>query len=265
MSIVRLDAHAHLYDSYELPRWSSAAVKNLRGGDLHVVPAVIVVDREGQDSFVRFRREPSVWHEVCEGRVGVYQAIDGELIVMRGAQYVAQERIEVLGLGCFRTDQEGKCAGEIVSAIRDAGGIPCLPWSPGKWLGARGAVVRKLLDQYTPQELSVGDVAIRSSLGPPSSLLAHARALGYRVFHGTDPLPFDGEESLVGSFGQEIEIDGNYSTDLLAKNVLEQLREPACRLVSHGRRNGAIQAFRRFVVSNVYRTTDQSGSCCVEQ
>jgi hypothetical protein len=253
MAIVRLDAHAHLYDSYELPSWSSAAVKNLRGGDLHVAPVVIVVDRAGQDSFARFRREPSGWREVCEGRVGIYQTADSDLTVIRGAQYVAQERIEVLGLGCFRSDLEGRCAGEIVSAIRDAEGIPCLPWSPGKWLGARGAEVRKLLDRYTPQELSVGDVAIRSSLGPPSSLLARARALGYRVFHGTDPLPFNGEESLVGSFGQEIEIDGNYSTDLLAKNVLERLRDPGCRFVTCGQRNGAIQAFRRFVVSNLSR------------
>lgn len=253
MAIVHLDAHTHLYDSYVLPRWASAAVRNLRGGARDIAPVVIVVDREGQDSFERFRREPSGWHEVCEGRAGIYQGLDGDLLVIRGAQYVAQEKIEVLALGCFRGELDGAYAREIVSAVRDAGGVPCLPWSPGKWLGTRGGVVRTLLQQYTPQELSVGDVAIRSSLGPPSSLLARARTLGYRVFHGTDPLPFDGEESLVGSFGQEIEIEGSYSTELLVEKVLEGLRGPGCRFAPYGRRNNAIQAFRRFVVSNLSR------------
>jgi hypothetical protein len=253
MATVRLDAHAHLYDSYALPKWVGAAVHNLQGREMHGVPAVVVVDREGQDSFARFRREPSSWDEVCEGRAGIYDGVDGELMVIRGAQYVAQEKIEVLGLGCFRSDLEGKYAGEIMSAVRDAGGVPCLPWSPGKWLGTRGEVVRTLLEQSTPQELSVGDVAIRSRFGPPSSLLARARALGYRVFHGTDPLPFGGEEDLVGSFGQEIEIEGSYSTDLLAEKVLERLRDPGCRLVTCGRRNGVAQAFRRFIASNVSR------------
>ncbi len=253
MAIVHLDAHAHLYDSYVLQRWASAAVHNLRGGARDIAPVVIVLDREGQDSFERLRREASGWYEVCEGRVGIYQGVDGDLLVMRGAQYVAKEKIEVLALGCLRVGLEGTCAGEIVSAVRDAGGVPCLPWSPGKWLGARGEVVRKLLEQGTPQDLSVGDVAIRSRFGPPSRLLARARALGYRVFHGTDPLPFDGEEALVGSFGQEIEIDGSCSTDLLAEKVLERLRDPGCRLVTCGRRNGVAHAFRRFIASNVSR------------
>jgi hypothetical protein len=113
--------------------------------------------------------------------------------------------------------------------------------------------VKRLLEQDTPQDLSVGDVAIRSSLGPPSSLLARARTLGYRVFYGSDPLPFDGEEALVGSFGQEFEIEGSCSIDLLAEMVLERLREPGYRFAPYGRRNCATQAFRRFVVSNISR------------
>ncbi len=253
MAIIRLDTHAHLYDSYSLLTWGRSAVANLQDGKQHVTPAVIVVDRQGQDSFMRLQRESSEWHELCEGRAGIYHSVDADLIVIRGAQYVAQERIEVLGLGCFREDLEGKPAEEIVSAVRDAGGIACLPWSPGKWLGARGVVVRGFLERYTPQVLSVGDVAIRSSLGPPSSLLTRARALGYRVFLGSDPLPFSGEELLVGSFGQELEVESNDSKEGLAGKLLERLRDPLCKLSPCGRRNSLSRALRRFMVSNVSR------------
>jgi hypothetical protein len=253
MAIVRLDAHVHLYDLYSLSAWTSAAVRGLRREDSGVVPLVIVVDREGQDSLERFRREATGWTELCEGRAGVYQVEHGELLVIRGAQYVAKERVEVLGLGCFRGDLERKPAEEILASIRESGGVPCLPWSPGKWLGARGKVIRRLLEEGDPRTFVVGDVAIRAVTWPRSSLLARAQALGYRITLGTDPLPFKGEERLVGSFGQEFEVQSDGSKDVLVRGVLDQLSNPRCQATEWGRRNPVLTALERFVASNVPR------------
>jgi hypothetical protein len=253
MTIVRLDAHAHLYDFYALSAWCTAAVSGLQGGDRKVAPAVVVVDRDGQDSFARFRREAPGWAEVCDGRAGICKVGPSELIVIRGAQYNAQERVEVLGLGCIRADLEHKPAAEILSRINASGGLPCLPWSPGKWLGARGEIVRRLLEQGSPSELVVGDVAIRSVCGPRSSLLAHARTLGYRVLFGTDPLPLNGEETLVGSFGQELEVGVKSTSEELAQEVLNRLLDPMLTPASWGKRNGPLTALKRFVLSNVSR------------
>ena len=204
--MIRIDPHAHLYDTYSVREWCEAACSNL-GGIVGVLPVVIVVDREGQNSFSRFRAEVPLfgsWAELSNGLVGTIKWRDRSMVVVQGVQYVARERIEVLGLGVSRRVADGAPAAELIELINEEGGLACLPWSPGKWLGARGRVVRKLLDTYRPTTLTVGDIAIRSSMGPPSTLLLYAKGRGYQVLCGSDPLPRRADQRMVGSYGVEI-------------------------------------------------------------
>ena len=279
---VRLDPHAHLYDSYSIREWCRAAFSNLGGKSPRNTPVgttgapifrartpgaavvssaddganrdiavvVIVVDREGQDSLARLRREvPSFadWNELWDGQAGRIEFDEGALTVIRGVQYVTSERIEVLGLGVERAAPDAMAASEYVSIITDGGGLACLPWSPGKWLGARGKVVRRMLDGTPSTILTVGDISIRSHLGPPSALLRYARQKGFSVLSGTDPLPRVQDQSLVGSFGLEFSADGD---DALAcwtglKNALVAPQS----LKPWGRRNSAGTALQRFIAS----------------
>lgn len=249
--IIHFDAHAHLYDSYDLSVWCRSAIAGLSGQGGSAYPVVIVLDREGHDTFARFRREVPKWSELPDGRAGVCHVAGKELLVIRGVQYNTRERIEVLAFGCSRSVEDRASIDEILAAVTAGGGVPCLPWSPGKWLGARGALVRRLLQNGDPARLLVGDVAIRSTCGPPSSLLAYARRLGYRVVCGTDPLPRRSDQALVGSFGQSFEVVSAPSPTELVPAILSCLCDSGCTLTEWGHRNNPLKALVRFVSSNL--------------
>jgi hypothetical protein len=244
-----MDPHGHLYDAYSVKAWCRAAVTNLAAGS-DALAVVVVVDRQNQDSLARLRREvPSFgsWKDLPGSLAGMAEVDGQKLLVVQGVQYVSLERIEVLGLGVGRVLSDGLTTGEYIDAIIRGGGVPCLPWSPGKWLGARGRVVKTLLETHSPSTLAVGDIAIRSVLGPPSALLRYARQRGYRVFYGTDPLPSPRDESLVGTFG--VEISGISFSDECGRvdTILEAMRSPEAAFKQLGKRNSGCRAVGRFV------------------
>jgi hypothetical protein len=247
-ALCRIDPHAHLYDTFSTEGWCRAAIRNL-GASPEVTAIVIVVDREGQDSLARLRCEsPSfaTWEELWEGRAGRVSLKEGALTVIQGTQYVTTERVEALALGVRRAAPDGMKASEYVSMITAQGGLACLPWSPGKWLGARGVVIRKLLDTVPPTLLTVGDISVRSSLGPPSLLLWHAHSKGFSVLTGTDPLPRPQDESLVGSFGVELSWG---ATESLSWETLKNSLLSSARIRPWGHRNSLPLAARRMASS----------------
>lgn len=245
MNSLKIDPHAHLYDSYDAQPWCEAALGNLGSGGI-----VVVVDRAGQDSCARLAKEVpafATWSELPASMGGVVSWANGQtIIVVRGVQYVASERIEVLGLGVGRQCDDGERAETLLKVIKTAGGVACLPWSPGKWLGKRGDVVQGLLERSSPHDFVVGDIALRSTVGPYSLLLARAKRRGYSVVCGSDPLPRSQDQSLVGSFGMSI-----IGTAPAAAS--EQVRWALARLASGegisvcGRRNGVLEAASRFL------------------
>ena len=250
-ALLRIDTHAHLYDSYSVKEWCEAAVRNL-GGSGASPSVVFVVDREGQDSLARLRREvPSFgdWQELWDGQAGIARLGDGSLVVVQGVQYVTSERLEVLGLGVPRSSPDGSSASEYISHIGELGGLACLPWSPGKWLGSRGKVVRNLLDTTATSALIAGDISIRSRLGPPSTLLRYARNRGYTVLYGTDPLPTKSDEELVGSFGVELVLTNSAQEVVSSWSGLREAILSAGTLSRWGVRNSPLQATRRFISS----------------
>jgi hypothetical protein len=204
---IRLDSHAHLYEGYSVRRWCDAIAQNLQLQS-GIVGAVIVVDRAGQDAFSRLRNEVpafALWeehtHSSGAANVGSIVINGRSFFVIRGVQYISVERIEVLGLGIARSGPDGVSASALVQRIADEGGVACLPWSPGKWLGKRGSVVRSLIAEVSQDGVVFGDISLRTSLGPPSLLLREARRAGFRVLPGTDPLPRLADETLAGSYG----------------------------------------------------------------
>jgi hypothetical protein len=245
MGALYIDPHAHLYSAYSIQSWCEAALGHLGSGGL-----VVVVDRQGQDSLTRLAQEVegfALWREHSAGISGAVEWPSGESItVVRGVQYVARERIEVLGLGVGRACNDGEPVETLISLIGQGGGIACLPWSPGKWLGARGKLVGELLARHKPSDFVVGDISVRSSIGPYSPLLQRAKEMGFSVLCGTDPLPRVGDQSLVGTFGMVIDGEPPAPADERVPWVLDRLKT-AQGLTPHGRRNGPLLALRRFV------------------
>jgi hypothetical protein len=154
-----------------------------------------------------------------------------------------------LGLGVERFALDGSSAGEYISRIEELGGLACLPWSPGKWFGSRGKVVKGLLDADSADAFVVGDISMRSRFGPPSTLLRYARKKGFPVLLGTDPLPSQVDERLVGSLGSELALTRSPEELLSSWSTLKETLLSSGPLRPCGTRNSLLQAARRFVSS----------------
>jgi hypothetical protein len=126
--------------------------------------------------------------------------------VIAGRQVVTRERLEVLALGTVAPLRDGESIETTLGAVRDAGAAAVLPWGVGKWLGARGAIVARVLADPQWADVFLGDNGNRLTLGPEPPHLTTARRAGRGVLPGSDPLPLPGEETRVGSYGFAVEV-----------------------------------------------------------
>ncbi|MFT5241536.1 MAG: hypothetical protein ACI9X0_002519, partial [Kiritimatiellia bacterium] len=137
------DTHVHLYDGYDmdmaLQQLSQrlAAFANDTG---HL--AACLTERKACHAFETLRDGalslPAF--EISAGDDPSVLRLSGQhtLNLYSGFQIVTKERLEVLALVCATRIPDGQDLDETIEAVRASGGIPVLPWSPGKWSGSRG-------------------------------------------------------------------------------------------------------------------------------
>jgi hypothetical protein len=126
--------------------------------------------------------------------------LHGVLHVVPGRQVVTSERLEVLGLAVNHAVPDGLPMTESLQAIKDAGGMPVVPWALGKWLFRRGRLLKTLLDCSSQGSFLIGDSAMRPTTFPQPSLMRIALGRGFKTVAGSDPLPLPGEEYAVGTY-----------------------------------------------------------------
>jgi hypothetical protein len=220
--MVLVDGHVHVYDCFSVPAVFDAAAANfaaaahaLGSSDRYdAVLCLVEGERERFMADVRSGKQGRVWR----GTHGYWEAEPGKepeilvvrrggtrLVLLAGRQLVTRERLEVLALGTTAPLRDGGSLEETLEAVRAAGALPVLPWGVGKWVGARGKIVARTLENPEWRQVLVGDNGNRLSLGPEPAQLALARREGRRVLPGSDPLPLAGQESRVGSYGFAVE------------------------------------------------------------
>ena len=248
---LHIDTHAHLYDCFNLEMWVRHALKNLSVSDV-VQGIVVVVDREGQSSFERLRREVPTFadwkeHTISEElRTGVISLDGQDLIVIPGVQYISAERLEVLALGTIRTIPDGHALLDLIEHILSQQATVCLPWSPWKWLGRRGAHIRNVLNRYCAADLCLGDISVHAQSWPKSRILNQYTSQGFKCLVGTDALERPNDCSLVGSYGIICEVEGAVP----AADVISVIRRlPVDRTTVWGAPNGLVTAIERFISS----------------
>lgn len=183
----------------------------------------MLTEREGYDVFSSLRAELL---ETAEAE-SLWLDESRRLLVVAGRQIVSREGLEILGLFLAApVELEGRPANEIIAAIRAHDALPVLPWGVGKWLGPRGRLVDRLLDGEG--ELFLGDNAGRPGFWPVPRFRR-----GIRVLPGSDPLPIDGAEAAIGSFGCLLNCE--LPPDRPAAALRRALRDPAIELVRFGR------------------------------
>jgi len=201
------DTHLHLYPCYDLALALASLAANLgrtpagayvgffaERHDCQMFAALRAdAARQSRDGFeIRQLPDPGALLLAVAGTPPVH--------LFAGRQIVTAERIEILALLAPVAPPDGLPAKQVVAAILEAGGVPVVGWSPGKWWRGRGHLVRSLLARFGADSLLLGDTALRPARCPEPPIMRVARRQGVRVIAGSDPLPFPGEERLLGSY-----------------------------------------------------------------
>ena len=245
------DTHVHLYPRYDLGLALTALAANLARTPAGA-HAAFFAERHDCSAFAALRggaglparpdvavtalSDPGSLLLTGTGGVPVY--------LFAGRQLVTAERIEVLALLLAEAPPEGRDAGRTIDAILATGGIPVLGWSPGKWWGARGRHARRLLERYG-SSLLLGDTALRPTSAPEPPLMREARRRGGGVIAGTDPLPFPGEERLLGSYASVFA--GEIDAERPVESARRLLRTATAGAATAGSRSTWAAAARRWL------------------
>ena len=246
-----IDTHTHIHPSFDTKAAIAAALKNMRL-EADCVPVLCLTERYEECLFSTLSqtknsqaknpeqltctptKSPEVL-KVSEQAASIY--------LLAGHQLITSEKLEILALGTISRPQDGLSAQATIQSISAAGALAVIPWSPGKWLGQRGQVVKALLAGPQPKDFLVGDIPIRPCGNIFSTpLLSYARKCGCKIVYGSDPLPFKSEETALGTLATEIS-NVTIDPDNPKASILAALTNSTGR--PRGRYNNPIRALLR--------------------
>lgn len=221
-----LDAHVHIHRDFPLEELLDAALINFQAA------AAVAGDSESRDGVLLLTESVGVsvfseleaiagsdtaapsaprtggagrwqYHSVGESNGLLACNAQGEcLYLFAGQQLISSEQLEVL---CLCTTLE--CADrtltldEMITQVWEAGGVAVVPWGVGKWIGRRGAILDRLIDDGHRYPVILGDNGNRPLFWPYPRHLAAGERRGLPVISGSDPLPLAGHYRRVGSYG----------------------------------------------------------------
>jgi hypothetical protein len=183
-----VDGHVHIYDCFDVAAVFDAAGANFAaaarsfGREQAYEAALCLVESENEHFLdgVRtgrlgrvFRGRHGFWEiePTSEPETLVVRRGATRLIVIAGRQLVTRERLEVLALGTAAPLCSGEPIEATLRAVRAAGAATVLPWGVGKWLGARGAIVARILAERDWRDVLLGRPAADARRGNSSRQL----------------------------------------------------------------------------------------------
>jgi hypothetical protein len=166
------------------------------------------------------------------------------LYVCAGRQIVTQDNLEIGALATtLKLNDRKFTAVEMVRYINDHGGIAAVNWAPGKWFFKRKKIVENLLAAFKPGQLAIGDTRLRPNFWSTPVLMKNAAHKGFKIFAGSDPLPFTGEENQIGRYG--FRMTGEFDPDRPADSIRRMMQDPHIDVQKCGRRNSTAIFVRR--------------------
>lgn len=222
--MILLDAHVHIYDSFNLDEFFDAALSNFQKAakrfqsERNFSFFLLLSETLNENWFQRLsalaapknqpgRKPLKKWtiHPTAE-RISLVLKPCGTLsgskiFVIAGRQIVTDERLEVLSLLSDSRVEDGKSLDSTIYHVIEGDGIPVIPWGAGKWFGKRGRVVKNFLRKHTESNLLLSDTGSRPKIWPTPFLFRYAQANGFLMLRGTDPLPLSLDMFRVGNYG----------------------------------------------------------------
>lgn len=239
------DTHVHVYPRYDLSQFFASVFSSLGAGS--AVPVLMLTERFDcfffQSLLAGSAALPAGYSLAERGPNSArISGPDGRgVVVVAGRQIVTAERLELLVLGRDLVIKDKTPIVQAIGVANSAGALPVVPWSPGKWFGARGKIVDQLISSRRPAELAFSDSALRPQGWALPPLLKKAEAKGFAVLAGSDPLPLAGEEKRAGGYYTAAEIPSlgeGLPLQAIEANLFSFFRDPSAarNLISCGRR-----------------------------
>ncbi len=247
-----VDAHVHVYPSFDADALLDAAREHFlraRGTpppDSEPLGVLMLTETRRDDVFTPWRSgsresQPRRWSvrptdEACS--LSVTDAAGRQLVIIAGRQIVTAERLEVHAIGTTSRFDDGEPIDHVLDRLTGQPVITVLPWGVGKWTGARGRTIERLLEGDWPADRYVGDNSGRPRGTPTPRLLHNAESRGIRIVPGSDPLPLPDHERHAGRFGF---LTDTPASDRPFEAIRRWLRDAPNPLPRYGRRAGPIE------------------------
>lgn len=250
-----VDTHVHFYPCYDLAGFLTRAFANFdrqRNGEEsgERLYGVCLTERVSEKYFANWsERAP---FEIGRNRIepvpgALRVSLEGNrslLYIIPSRQYTSVEGIELLALG---SQESAPGTGSIRSLIEDVlerGGIPVLPWAPGKWMFRRGKILDAMRTQTMIERVFLGETRMQQALFFDTRFAAF-RQEGFRVLAGSDPLPIRGESRFVGTYVTclEHEID---AANIVA-SIKKALQSSGETSTIRGTRDSLAESLKRLV------------------
>ncbi len=200
------DTHLHFYPCYDLKRALRVLRSNLAALSADSLHMAFLAERNDCHFFKEIRdkkREisasPAQINAFGEALLLQEEGYK-DLYLFAGRQVITRERLEVLALTTDVEIPDGLPVEEVIERINREGAIAVLSWAPGKWFAQRGKKVARLFSDYSAQEVVLGDTTLRPWCWLEPRLMKRGVNSGFTVLAGSDPLPFAGEEEMMGRY-----------------------------------------------------------------
>jgi hypothetical protein len=245
--LILADAHVHIYNCFSLEQFLNSAFNNFKKTVAklpHQIPSYSLLfltetsDNNWFKTLVEYAEKQQKVEDWNFYKTSETESIYAEnsqsqgMYLIAGRQIITSENLEVLALITDQTFSDGSSLQDTIQAVREAGGLPIVPWGFGKWLGRRGKVLNNLLNSDDSSPLFLGDNGGRPIFWRRPSYFQLAEDKGLRVLPGSDPLPIASESTRPGSFG--FQVRGSFNKQEPGKSMKEVLLRPETVLHPYG-------------------------------
>ncbi|MBN2357713.1 hypothetical protein JXO59_16490 [candidate division KSB1 bacterium] len=264
-AFIQFDAHVHLYPGCDLPFAVRRSIENMnkyltQGAQPIQARAWLLTERSDCHRYKSLADQRQIGEYKIE-RTAEKKALAflnrGEpiLYIMPGRQIVTREGLELCALIThFELPDRQYDVFDCIKILQEAGAVVALNWAPGKWFLKRGRIVRQIIDQ-NPGALFISDTTMRPTIWPTPRLMRRAVRKGFRLLYGSDPLPFNGEEKMFGSYGSLVQ--GPFSHQHPAGSLRDLLNNPQTSIKPFGLRSNTVQfAWRQYNIMQEKKRRD---------
>jgi hypothetical protein len=207
------DGHVHWHACFDSESLLANAWNNLQSAAREVLPpaaqweaALLFTEAAPANVFEAISSRTSVgaWTVQRTGDAEALRVTRGDgarMLIIAGRQVTTREALEVLTIGTRERIPDGLDLPATLARARAIGAASIVPWGFGKWILGRGRLIRRTLESSVPGDFAVGDNGGRLAGTSPSPILELAARHGFRVFSGSDTLPFREQVRRVGRYG----------------------------------------------------------------